>query len=601
MKNRLHILLIAVLGVFVLIACHGDFETVPREQSLPDGDDCATIVHGVSENRNANTGFNNTIGTSNNDRTDAPQFARVDGNFTGTTDEILQWAACKWGINEDIVRAQAIRESFWYQQAGGDKTTNQSLCHPLVRTTDGTSCPESIGILQVRYAYHSEAFEDANALYSTAYNADYAYASWRACFEGEYTWLNNVEHGRPYPQADQEDQLWGCLGVWFAGRWYTPAAETYIANVRGALADRVWEDPNFATAPCSSCHNVPPRDPPPPPTTTTTTTTTQPPTTTTTTSPPTTTTIPSQPGVYIEGFDSAASIDNFLWFVHNGANFHERQSHWHGDHNDDCQAPTTIRDVFMADMGTNPLTRLYDTLLPRDANGNIIVRDADPSSGVDMQPIIRDLVWWCNPSQTETGGHIMTGFQTAGYGQVDFSPNRTFTNVNRICWDVNGTNLGSRKWNQVVIVPEATFQANKGNFDHRLDYVIPRLQGGPGAAGLQLDGGVFAFETVQGNAVVHLGDGQTQGVGSQSIHQSNADKATRLTNCLVRNGTSTRVEQERLDGTVMVRTYSLAMPTGEVHIIFQDDNYNPDKAENPPTVTAPYTWHWDALRIESAG
>ena len=30
--------------------------------------------------------------------------ARVTGNFTGTTDMILQWAACKWGIDEDIVR-----------------------------------------------------------------------------------------------------------------------------------------------------------------------------------------------------------------------------------------------------------------------------------------------------------------------------------------------------------------------------------------------------------------------------------------------------------------------------------------------------------------
>jgi hypothetical protein len=24
-------------------------------------------------------------------------FARVDGNFSGTTGEILEWAACKWG------------------------------------------------------------------------------------------------------------------------------------------------------------------------------------------------------------------------------------------------------------------------------------------------------------------------------------------------------------------------------------------------------------------------------------------------------------------------------------------------------------------------
>ena len=30
----------------------------------------------------------------------------VTGNYTGTTDEIVRWAACKWGIDEDVVRAQ---------------------------------------------------------------------------------------------------------------------------------------------------------------------------------------------------------------------------------------------------------------------------------------------------------------------------------------------------------------------------------------------------------------------------------------------------------------------------------------------------------------
>ena len=28
---------------------------------------------------------------------------QVTGNYTGTTDEILQWVACKWGIDEDVV------------------------------------------------------------------------------------------------------------------------------------------------------------------------------------------------------------------------------------------------------------------------------------------------------------------------------------------------------------------------------------------------------------------------------------------------------------------------------------------------------------------
>ena len=38
-------------------------------------------------------------------RNDKP---RITGNFTGTTDEIIQWAACKWGWSDNVVRAQAV-------------------------------------------------------------------------------------------------------------------------------------------------------------------------------------------------------------------------------------------------------------------------------------------------------------------------------------------------------------------------------------------------------------------------------------------------------------------------------------------------------------
>ena len=41
--------------------------------------------------------------------------ARVTGHHTGTTDEILQWAACKWGIADNVLRAVAVRVSTWYQ------------------------------------------------------------------------------------------------------------------------------------------------------------------------------------------------------------------------------------------------------------------------------------------------------------------------------------------------------------------------------------------------------------------------------------------------------------------------------------------------------
>ena len=189
----------------------------------------------AAETRPRNASYNNTRGTRSNGR-----YPRVDGNFTGTTDEIIQWAACKWGIDEDVARAQVAKESWWDMTVAGDRNSDQSTCHPELRT-NGPDCPESVGLMQVRYIYHLEAFQDANAIRSSAYNIDYAYAVWRDCYDGNLGWLNDVDRGATYAGGDLE----GCLGVWFSGRWYTPDAKTYIAAVKDLQRQRIWEHPDF--------------------------------------------------------------------------------------------------------------------------------------------------------------------------------------------------------------------------------------------------------------------------------------------------------------------------------------------------------------------
>ena len=54
----------------------------------------------------------------------------MTGNFTGTTDEIIQWTACKWGIDEDVVRAQAAKETYWFQKNVGDFSADPTRCVP---------------------------------------------------------------------------------------------------------------------------------------------------------------------------------------------------------------------------------------------------------------------------------------------------------------------------------------------------------------------------------------------------------------------------------------------------------------------------------------
>jgi hypothetical protein len=213
----------------------GKFTTLKVGSTLPSGAECAQRVRTAPEIRPENNAANNTRGTraNANNRTDWSGFDRVDGAFGGSTDEIIQWAACKWGVDEDMVRAQVVKESWWEQSANGDNG-------------------ESWGLGQVRDTVHQSAFEySVNARTSSAYNLDYTYASWRACYEGVYTWLNTVERGATYGPGD----AWGCMGVWFSGRWYTQPAINYVEGgetngygdrgVKQHLTSQTWTDANF--------------------------------------------------------------------------------------------------------------------------------------------------------------------------------------------------------------------------------------------------------------------------------------------------------------------------------------------------------------------
>jgi len=141
-----------------------------------------------------------------------------------------------------MVKAQAAVESWWRMDNKGDWGTDASRCPsnhgPGVDGKPG-QCPESYGMLQVRYPYNQSAFPAAEK--STAMNADFAYAVWRSCYEGQMTWLNTVERGSEYKAGD----AWGCTGVWFSGRWHNADADGYITKVKSYLAQQIWKTANF--------------------------------------------------------------------------------------------------------------------------------------------------------------------------------------------------------------------------------------------------------------------------------------------------------------------------------------------------------------------
>jgi autotransporter family porin len=154
-------------------------------------------------------------------RSDMAYAKYVNGRFKGTTDEIIQWAARKWGLDPELFRAVAVVESWWRMSAVGDNG-------------------DSFGLYQVRRPYH--CWDDcAIARRFTAFNADYYGGIIRAYFDGQMGWLNTVERGQDYAPGD----IWGSVGAWFSGRWRTQPSLDYIGVVQQRLAERTWAQGDF--------------------------------------------------------------------------------------------------------------------------------------------------------------------------------------------------------------------------------------------------------------------------------------------------------------------------------------------------------------------
>lgn len=215
---------------------NGHFSTLAPGSALPSESDCAARVRRSSwEPRLDNATADNTNVYAQGGRLIGSYLnqygyeSRVTGNFTGTTDEIIQWGACKWGIDEDVVRAQSVQESYWHQSTLGDCNGG-----PTVPETHGCA---SVGLLQVKGADIPPTHPGTwpYAYQSTAFNADYMLGVLRACYEGKETWLGN---------GYQAGDIWGCVGRWFSGDWYK-TSQQYIASVRAIESRKDWLSPGF--------------------------------------------------------------------------------------------------------------------------------------------------------------------------------------------------------------------------------------------------------------------------------------------------------------------------------------------------------------------
>src|SRR5579885_2755956 len=228
--------------------------TLPPGSTLPSESACASLITRSSfEPRPDNNTANHSVPTAAQIANISPWGPligmdaksdsirkQITGNFTGTTDEILQWVACKWGIDVNIVRAEAVTESHWHQSTRGDYTNDQTLCPP--GTWDGQGCYQSYGILQVKYTFWKNAWPMTRD--DTAFSAEFVYGWIRNCYEGWADYLYNQTPSPGYPGYHAGD-IWGCVGFWFSGGWYTHGAINYIQTTQNYYNQKPWLQPGF--------------------------------------------------------------------------------------------------------------------------------------------------------------------------------------------------------------------------------------------------------------------------------------------------------------------------------------------------------------------
>ena len=192
------------------------FTTLPVGAQLPSEGECVSRVRTHSwEPRPQNDWANYSPGASiaeingGNGTAQANYAPRVSGNYNGTTDEIIQWASCKWGIEEDVTRAIATWHSWWWQ---------------WFTSADG----QSVGLMSVHTGVHTGTAPAA--VTSTAFNLDYALAWHRSCYDGYFDWIPDEAAG----------DLWGCAALWFSGSWGDQAGRDYLEGVQLLYNEKVW-------------------------------------------------------------------------------------------------------------------------------------------------------------------------------------------------------------------------------------------------------------------------------------------------------------------------------------------------------------------------
>jgi hypothetical protein len=170
-----------------------------------------------------------------------------DGLRDPSTDDLIQWAAQKWGIPENWLRAEYVQESYWSSYQLGDEETvspAEYRQYPLQARVPGQlRVFQSLGITQVRWDPRGDVGAGTEPLRweSMAFNVDYQAAMVRFYYDNpdgaRSAWGDSTY--RPC-------EKWKSIGAWFNSYpWGNAGQTSYIHDVQGHLADSQWRSGTF--------------------------------------------------------------------------------------------------------------------------------------------------------------------------------------------------------------------------------------------------------------------------------------------------------------------------------------------------------------------
>lgn len=236
-----------------------------------------------------------------------------------------------------------------------------------------------------------------------------------------------------------------------------------------------------------------------------------------------------------------------------------------------------------------------------------------------------EVFYQCAPGGDPAKAHVMSAINTDGYVTAWFSPKPTFTNIERVCWAQNLTELNGGKWTQVVFLDADEVQRSPTNlgytspeFPNQSLASPPRALGPhtePGAAraGIKISGGGDAsMWSLPAGADANSADSEArwnqfasnslQGMFAWTNFPTTQDKAERYRICVTDNdnGTTTMTVNRGAQGggaRVLTSTVARSIPDGPVRVVFEDDNYDPPKRGGYDP--AKLTWHWDDIEVST--